>query len=236
MLANEAGGLILTLQSRALKRNLGPTAWAVLEDVVLDAVVQDGRWLAKTTTRQVADHLGLTPGTVARALARLCSEGIVHREDRRDAGTGRFGEAVYVVQPLAELRPCVAFPYVDRRDTDTPAMVPCITASHVASPGEEKRQRERAPDPAPRSSRRRRLRPVPAEQLLLGDEPRVATSASFDPSTPKSKALHPTPQTPRTRNSDCDSPSSTEGLNSTTQRPTDTCQLSEQALPGRASC
>lgn len=98
-------GLFVTIESRVLKRSLGPTAWAVLEDVVLDAVSQDGRWLARTSTRRVADHLGLTPGTVARALARLCTERIVHREDRRDAGTGRFGESVYVVAPLAALRP-----------------------------------------------------------------------------------------------------------------------------------
>lgn len=237
MLADDGtGGLILTTQSRALKRNLGPTAWAVLEDVLLDAIRQDGRWLAKTTTRLIGDHLGLMPGTVARALARLGTEGIVRREDRRDAVTGRFGEAVYVVQPLAALRPCIAFPHTDRRDTETPAAVQRDSESpHEVLPGEEERQPEQVPDRAPGSSRRP-PRPEPMQQLLLGNDVNGTTSAVGKPSTPTANAQDPEPQSPSTHRRERDTPYSTQGLISTTQRPTDTCQLSEQALPGRASC
>src|SRR5438874_8049958 len=89
-------GVLVTRSSRTLKEELGPTGWAVLEDVVLDAVPAERRLEARTSVRLIAGHLGLTPGTVARALARLCNQGVVHREDRRDSVTGRFGESVYV--------------------------------------------------------------------------------------------------------------------------------------------
>ena len=132
-----ASGLIVTIESRVLKRRLGPLAWAVLEDISLDAVLQDGRWLAATSTRRVADHLGLTPGTVARALARLCTDGLVHREDQRDTRTGRFGESVYVVEPMAALLPCVDHPHTVRRDTATPNTArPATVSPHTAPPSE----------------------------------------------------------------------------------------------------
>ena len=232
-----AGGLFVTIESRVLKRSLGPTAWAVLEDVVLDAVPQDGRWLARTSTRRVAVHLGLTPGTVARALARLCTEGIVHREDRRDAGTGRFGEAVYVVAALAGLRPCVDSPHTDPRDMDAPDAVRRDAESpHTGSRREEDRHAERLPDRRPSSSRRREATD-PVQQLLLGDEPPTTTSAPFNAATPiPPKGLHPNPQTPTTPNPELQTPFSSQGLNPTTQRPSDTCQVFDQALPGRASC
>jgi len=117
--------IIVTAASRAAKRQVGPTAWAVLEDIVLDACRTAGRWEATTSVGLVARHLGLTPGTVARALARLCSDGIVHREDRRVDRTGRFGASVYVIDPLPALAPCVAVRYTADRDTDSvpaPAM------------------------------------------------------------------------------------------------------------------
>lgn len=69
--------------SRAVKREVGTTAWAVLEDLALEACRDGNGALARTTVRIMADHLGLTSGTVARAVARLCAAGLVRREDRR---------------------------------------------------------------------------------------------------------------------------------------------------------
>jgi hypothetical protein len=103
--------------SRALIRQVGPTAWAVLQDVSLDARREDDLWVAQTSVRRVAGHLGLTPGTVARSLARLCAAGLLHREDRRDAGSGRFVASVYVVVPTRVISPCVDLPYTVEPDT-----------------------------------------------------------------------------------------------------------------------
>lgn len=58
--------------SRHVKRAVGATAWVILEDIALDATVDDqGRLVADTSVRHIADHLGLNKSTVARHLARL---------------------------------------------------------------------------------------------------------------------------------------------------------------------
>ena len=170
---HSAAGLTVSIESRTLKRTLGPLAWAVLEDLSLDAVLQDGRWLAATSTRRLADHLGLTPGTVARALARLCTEGLVHREDQRDTRTGRFGESVYVVAPTPALVPCVDSPHTVPRDPDPPSTVRPVTVSpHAAPPNKAPSSSDRLAEPVPgrRLSSSTRRRSASAEQqLLLGD-------------------------------------------------------------------
>jgi hypothetical protein len=233
---NEARRLILTVESRVLKRSLGPTAWAVLEDVVLDAVPEEGRWLARTSTRCVADHLGLLPGTVARSMARLCTEGIVHREDRRDVNTGRFGESVYVVESLAGLRPCVDLPHTVDRGMETPHTVRrAMEARHSTLLTEDGRTAH-GPDRQPSSSGRRRSTGAPVQLPLLGDDAPSTISAPSNASGP----TNPKPQcsnreTLTTHNPKSQNLHTTEPLNATTQRPTDSCQLFEQALPGAAA-
>ena len=72
----EASVVLTESASRTLIRQVGPTAWAVLQDVSLDARREGDLWVAQTSVRRVAGHLGLTPGTVARSLARLCAAGL----------------------------------------------------------------------------------------------------------------------------------------------------------------
>jgi hypothetical protein len=222
-----AHGLLVTKPSRQLKQDLGPTAWAVFEDVLLDVAHRAGRWEASTSVRLVAGHLGLTPGTVSRALARLCAEGVLHREDRRDRDTGRFGESVYVIEPRPGLSPCVDSRYTDGRDTDF---------RHTAKPNMEKRDTEpRTPaDPG------RGAEPVQLP-LLAGDEDggvaRPLSRSALSPineSTPN--PTNPNHQTPRTNQPNYQTTNSTQPPNPTTQRPSNTCQPSGQAGPGRASC
>ena len=225
----DASAVVVTVESRALVLRVGPTAWAVLQDVVLDARPHNGRWLARTSTRRVAEHLGLTPGTVARALARLCTEGIVHREDRRDADTGRFGETVYVVAHLGGLRPCVDLPLTADCDAASPCTAAPLADDRRSEPGDEDQRRSSSPG--------RRRAAVTEQQLLLADNaPPTTSSVPVNPPLSRTtKPRTPNHQTPTTKNLQHQDPYNTEPLNTTNQRATDSCQLFEQALPGAAA-
>ena len=224
----DGSAVVVTVESRALVLRVGPTAWAVLQDVVLDARPHNGRWLATTSTRRVAEHLGLTPGTVARALARLCTEGIVHREDRRDADTGRFGETVYVVAHLVGLRPCVDLPLTADRDAASPRTAAPLTDNRRSEPGDEDERRT--------SPLGRRRAAVTEQQQLLADNAPTTSSVPVNPPMSRTtKPRTPNHQTPTTKNLQRQEPYNTEPRSTTNQRPTDSCQLFEQALPGAAA-
>ncbi|MGH9153970.1 MAG: hypothetical protein ACRD03_16630 [Acidimicrobiales bacterium] len=85
----------LDAATRPLRRILRPIEWVVLEDVALDATAdQSGVLAAHTSARAVAEHLGITPGAAAKALARPRAEGLVHLS-RQPGEAGRFGLSVY---------------------------------------------------------------------------------------------------------------------------------------------
>ena len=121
---DDGGRIVLGPAARELRRALRPIEWVVLEDVALDARRDDtGALVAPTSARRVAEHLGLTPGAVARALARLRSAGFVTHA--RQAGpAGRFGLSAYVLGAVPGLEvlaaapegegPCPVPPHVDR--------------------------------------------------------------------------------------------------------------------------
>jgi DNA-binding transcriptional ArsR family regulator len=68
----------------------------VLEEVALDAECENGRLIARTSARQVAEGLGIDPGTAAGALRALRQKGVLALE-RESGVAGRFGLAVYVL-------------------------------------------------------------------------------------------------------------------------------------------
>ena len=134
--------------AREVKRRAGPTAWAVLEDVALDASLDDaGRLVATTSSRRIADNLGMTAGTAARALARLRALGLVSYT-RQAGAAGRFGLSAYVLGPVPGLvivdpadTPAIALP---RPVPPRPALLcidrPRAVDAHVveaAPPGSE---------------------------------------------------------------------------------------------------
>lgn len=75
---------------RRWRRRLGPVAWVVLEELC-DHV--DGGGEAHVSARSLAAVLGLDKDTVARALRRLSSAGLVAGGQRREGG--RFGAGSY---------------------------------------------------------------------------------------------------------------------------------------------
>lgn len=88
----------VTAAARSLRQRVGPTPWAVLEDMLGDAERDTtGRLVAATSVRRLAANLGLSKDTVARALTRLIDEDLVHRDPvRRDPG-GSFTAGRYVL-------------------------------------------------------------------------------------------------------------------------------------------
>jgi DNA-binding MarR family transcriptional regulator len=94
--SDPAGAIVVTTASRALRRQLRPLAWLALEEVALDAVAEKGRLVARTSARQVAELLGVEPGTAAGALRTLRRHGLLVLEQEKGP-TGRFGLSVYVL-------------------------------------------------------------------------------------------------------------------------------------------
>jgi hypothetical protein len=93
----QASGVLVTAGARELCRAVGTTAWAVLCDVTLDAGRDpEGRLVAATNVRRIADHFGISKDTAARALARLGHAGLVGRGSARSE-SGRFVASAYVV-------------------------------------------------------------------------------------------------------------------------------------------
>jgi DNA-binding transcriptional ArsR family regulator len=90
--------LVIGPSARGLRRSLGSTAWAALEELLLDAESQaPGRLSAQVSARELAGRLGVSKDTAARALRRLASVGLVRREDRRDPTRGVFARSDYVI-------------------------------------------------------------------------------------------------------------------------------------------
>ncbi len=88
--------------SRLVKQAVGLTAWGILEDIALDATLDvEGRLVAETSARRIADNLGLNKETVTRHLGRLRDFGFVLHEEVRHHGSGRWETARYVLDPSA---------------------------------------------------------------------------------------------------------------------------------------
>jgi len=90
--------LVIAASARTLRCALGLTAWAALEELVLDAAPQArGTLSTQASARVLAARLGVSKDTAAAALRRLASVGLVRREDHRDATRGVFARSVYVI-------------------------------------------------------------------------------------------------------------------------------------------
>jgi hypothetical protein len=90
---------LIVLDARAgdVRRGVGPTAWAVLEELLARSVGAGRLCEAAATTRSLAGGLGVSKDTVARALCRLRHAGVVVDvvQDRTTAGV--YGAGRYVI-------------------------------------------------------------------------------------------------------------------------------------------
>jgi DNA-binding IclR family transcriptional regulator len=88
----------------ALRRQLGPTAWCVLE--CLRDRASDGR-VAEASVRALAAELGVAKNTAHQAIGTLVRAGLIEAEQRR-ATDGRFQAGRYVLhrhEPVPPPRP-----------------------------------------------------------------------------------------------------------------------------------
>ena len=89
-----AGRLVLGGGAAAVRRRLGPTAWAALEVLASGTADEDGAPVAATSIRDIADALGVATNTAHRATRRLIAAGLTAPNQPR-ASDGRFVTGVY---------------------------------------------------------------------------------------------------------------------------------------------
>lgn len=83
---------------RALRRSVGPTAWAVLADLRLDARTDDdGQLVVAASARQVAANVGIGKDAAAQALRRLITAGVLRRRPQGTDDAGRFDRCAYEI-------------------------------------------------------------------------------------------------------------------------------------------
>ena len=107
-------------ERRALRRRLGPVAWCVLEDLIEEARVDSqGRRVATSSVRRLAENLGVSKDTTARALRRLTSAQLIAALPATRSDSGRFGGGAYLI--------CAAVPYEDTAPFDERGVVPAVS-------------------------------------------------------------------------------------------------------------
>ena len=95
-MSTEHRRLVIGPRSAGLRRELGPTAWVVFEQLLVRSTgpVVDCR--AEVSVRLVAAELGLSKDTVARALGRLRRVGLVTPSQSRST-SGVFAGGCYEI-------------------------------------------------------------------------------------------------------------------------------------------
>jgi DNA-binding transcriptional ArsR family regulator len=88
--------VVLAPESLELRRQLGPSAWVVFEELLLTSTGPADCRVASVSVRTLASHLGLAKDTVARALIRLRRAGLVTAVQTRGS-SGVFGAGSYAL-------------------------------------------------------------------------------------------------------------------------------------------
>jgi DNA-binding transcriptional ArsR family regulator len=88
--------LVVGPASVRLRRELGPTTWVVLEELLARSDGTADSCSASVSVRSLASELGLAKDTVARALSRLRRAGIVSACQTRST-SGAFAAGSYLI-------------------------------------------------------------------------------------------------------------------------------------------
>ena len=86
--------IILGPRAHELRAYVGPTAWAVLEEMMQRSTGDGDRIVAQVSIRSLASSLGLAKDTVARAVGRLRDLGAIEAVQAR-ASSGVFEAGSY---------------------------------------------------------------------------------------------------------------------------------------------
>ena len=114
--------LVLTAGSVEIRRQVGPTAWVVFEELVLVSTGPGGACVASVSIRALAGRLGLAKDTIARAIARLRRAGLVTaHQSRTDTGVFATGSYTLTIPPSIAIDDptASAFPVTSRRTCRT---------------------------------------------------------------------------------------------------------------------
>lgn len=134
-------GVVVWSHARDLMRVFRPQVWVVLQDLALDAEWRDGRLVASSSARLVAEHLHIDPGTAAAALRALRDRGVAELCQTPGA-SGRFGLASYTLRlppGLEIVPPPLGTPLTGEPHGDEP---------HTAKPVPDKPHSESGTTPA----------------------------------------------------------------------------------------
>ena len=86
--------VVLGPAAHELRRHVGPTAWAVLEEMVERSTGDGDHLTSQVSIRALASPLGLAKDTVARAVRRLRKIGLIDADQRRTT-VGSFDTGSY---------------------------------------------------------------------------------------------------------------------------------------------
>lgn len=95
MLTEPDRRLVVGPGATALRHRLDPTAWVVLEELLLASTGPTDACTASVSVRVLAARLGLAKDTVARALVRLRATGLVIATHQARATGGAFATGAY---------------------------------------------------------------------------------------------------------------------------------------------
>lgn len=94
--------LVIGVDTAALMRGrVGPIGWLVVEAVAAYAPPGSGVVEVRCSSRSLAEVVGVSKDSVARAFRALTDAGIVERVDHRDERSGRFASTTYRVDLAA---------------------------------------------------------------------------------------------------------------------------------------
>ncbi len=96
MPAEAPRSIVVALEASALRRDLGPTSWMALEELLLRSTGPADACVARVSVRALAASLGLSKDTACRAIGRLRDAGLVRVAQQRTVA-GIFDTGTYVI-------------------------------------------------------------------------------------------------------------------------------------------